>query len=87
MVGTGRLSLNLMEAHASVRPLQRFNIWGRSAANAEKTAEEARALGLDAHAVTDLERAARQADIISCATLSTEPLIRGEWLKPGAAKE
>lgn len=84
MVGTGRLSLNLMEAHASVRPLQRFNIWGRSAANAEKTAEEARALGLDAHAVTDLERAARQADIISCATLSTEPLIRGEWLKPGA---
>lgn len=84
MVGTGRLSLNLMEAHASVRPLQRFNIWGRNVSNAEKTAEEARALGLNAHAVTDLERAARQADIISCATLSTEPLIRGEWLKPGA---
>lgn len=84
MVGTGRLSLNLMEAHASVRPLHRFQVWGRNAANAEKTAEEARALGLDAHAVTDLEQAARQADIISCATLSTEPLIRGEWLKPGA---
>ena len=84
MVGTGRLSLNLMEAHASVRPLQRFMIWGRNAANAEKSAEDARALGLDAHAVTDLERAARQADIISCATLSTQPLVRGEWLKPGA---
>ena len=84
MVGTGRLSLNLMEAHASVRPLQQFHIWGRNAANAEKTAEEARALGLDARAVTDLERSARQADIISCATLSSEPLIRGEWLKPGA---
>lgn len=84
MVGTGRLSLNVMEAHASVRPLRRFQVWGRNAANAEKTAEEARSLGLDAHAVTDLETAARQADIISCATLSSEPLIRGEWLKPGA---
>lgn len=84
MAGTGRLSLNLMEAHASVRPLRTFHIWGRNASNAEKTAEEARALGLNAMAVTDLERAARQADIISCATLSSEPLIRGEWLKPGA---
>ncbi|MBB4066912.1 ornithine cyclodeaminase family protein [Gellertiella hungarica] len=84
MVGTGRLSLNLMEAHASVRPLRHFHIWGRNAANAEKTAEEARALGLNAVAVADLERAARQADIISCATLSSTPLIRGEWLKPGA---
>ena len=31
----------------------------------------------------DLAEVARQADIISCATLSTEPLIRGAWLKPG----
>lgn len=84
MVGTGRLSLNVMEAHASVRPLRRFQIWGRNAANAEKTAEDARALGFDAHACSDLEAAARQADIISCATLSSEPLIHGEWLKPGA---
>lgn len=84
MVGNGRLSLNLMEAHASVRPLRRFHVWGRNIANAEKTAAEARELGLDARACTDLESAARQADIISCATLSTTPLIRGEWLKPGA---
>jgi ornithine cyclodeaminase len=34
--------------------------------------------------VADLEQAARTADIISCATLSNEPLIAGEWLKPGA---
>nr|WP_316651101.1 ornithine cyclodeaminase family protein [uncultured Gellertiella sp.] len=84
MVGTGRLSLNLMEAHASVRPLRHFHIWGRNRDNAEKTAAGARALGLNAIACTDLERAARQADIISCATLSSEPLIFGEWLKPGA---
>ncbi|MBB4954705.1 ornithine cyclodeaminase [Agrobacterium vitis] len=84
MVGTGRLSLNLIEAHASVRALDHISIWGRNAENAETTAAEARAKGFNAHAVTLLEEAVRQADIISCATLATEPLICGDWLKPGA---
>jgi ornithine cyclodeaminase len=34
--------------------------------------------------VTDLATAAREADIVSCATLATTPLVRGEWLRPGA---
>ncbi|MDQ0458470.1 ornithine cyclodeaminase family protein [Rhizobium paknamense] len=84
MVGTGRLSLNVIEAHAKVRSIREVSIWGRNTANAEKTAEQARELGFDAIAVTDLEKAARQADIISCATLATEPLIKGEWLQPGS---
>lgn len=84
MVGTGRLSLNLMQAHATIRPLTSFLIWGRNSGAAEKAAEEARQLGFDAKACTDLEHAVRNADIISCATLSQQPLIKGEWLKPGA---
>ena len=32
----------------------------------------------------DLESAVREADIVSCATLSATPLIRGKWLKKGA---
>lgn len=82
--GTGRLSLNLMQAHAAVRPIKRIHVWGRNLANAEKIAAEARGLGLPAEAVSDIEPAARQADIISCCTLSSEPLISGAWLKPGA---
>lgn len=39
--------------------------------------------GFKAKAVTDLQAAVGQADIISCATLSTEPLIHGNWLRPG----
>ncbi|HYE37754.1 ornithine cyclodeaminase family protein, partial [Methylocaldum sp.] len=35
------------------------------------------------HPTTDLEQAVRDADIVSCATMTTAPLIRGEWLKPG----
>lgn len=84
MVGTGRLSLNLIEAHAATRPLTSFRIWGRNPVAAEKTAEDARKLGFDAKACTDLEGAARSVDIISCATLSQDPLIKGEWLKAGA---
>lgn len=84
MVGTGRLSLNLMEAHAAVRPLTSFTIWGRNADAAAATAQKAREIGLDAQPCDDLEQSAREADIISCATLSDEPLIKGEWLKPGA---
>jgi ornithine cyclodeaminase/alanine dehydrogenase-like protein (mu-crystallin family) len=81
--GTGRLSLNLMQAHAEMRPLRRIRVWGRNAEGAEKTAEQARSIGLSAEAVTDIEAAARSADIITCATLSSQPLIHGEWLKPG----
>lgn len=84
MVGTGRLSLNLMQAHSITRPLKRFFIWGRNPTKADETAKEAQALGIDAVIVDDLAEAARRADIISCATLSDTPLIRGEWLKPGA---
>lgn len=81
--GTGRLSLNLMEAHATGRSLKRIGIWGRDREKTKRTAGEAQALGLNAQPVTDLEAAVRSADIISCATLSNTPLIQGDWLKAG----
>ena len=84
MTGTGRLSANLIEAHKAVSPLEKVYVWGRDLAKATETARRAEALGLEATATDNLEAAAREADIVSCATLSTEPLIRGEWLKPGA---
>ncbi|WFU01848.1 ornithine cyclodeaminase family protein [Rhizobium sp. CB3171] len=82
--GTGRLSLNLIQAHAEGRELTRIGVWGRDRDKAQQVADDARAFGLDVQAVTDLEAAARSADIISCGTLSNTPVIQGEWLKPGA---
>lgn len=84
VVGTGRLSVNLIEAHSRVRPIRAVSVWGRDRKKAERAADEARALGFAVEVAVDLESAARQADIISCATLSRAPLIRGEWLKPGS---
>lgn len=83
MVGTGRLAPMLIEAHAAVRPISRVQIWGRQPAKAEALADHYRDR-FDCEVVEDLESATSTADIISCATLSTESLIRGDWLSPGA---
>lgn len=84
VAGTGRLSVNLVAAHSAVRPIRAVSVWGRDAAKAAATVRELADLGIKAEAANDLEEAARRADIISCATLSSEPLVRGAWLKPGA---
>lgn len=84
VVGTGRLSVNLIEAHSRVRDYTRVMIWGRDKEKAERAAAEARDLGYPVGVASDLEAAACEADVISCATLSRSPLIRGSWLKPGS---
>jgi len=83
MVGTGKLAPMLIEAHAAVRPIRKVRIWGRNPDKAAALAERFRDR-FDCESVTSLEIAVPDADIISCATLSTEPLIRGEWLQPGS---
>lgn len=84
VLGTGRLSLNLIEAHCSQRPIRKVLIWGRNIEKAETTARLAAHLADEVAAVSDLETAVASADIISSATLSTTPIIQGKWLKPGA---
>ena len=83
IVGAGKLSLNLIEAHSEVRQITSVKIWARRTEQAEAIADAASARGFNAITVTDLETEARQADIISCCTLSREPLIKGDWLRPG----
>lgn len=84
MVGAGALAPHVIDAHAAVRPLRRIGLWNRTPARAEALLRDREWPGLDVNVVTDLEGAAREADIISCATMTREPLIRGEWLKRGA---
>lgn len=84
MVGAGALAPHLVRAHAAVRPIARVTLWNRTRARAVATAFALNAAGIEASIADDLEPAVRDADIVSCATLATEPLIRGAWLKPGA---
>ncbi|MGJ7570747.1 ornithine cyclodeaminase family protein [Variovorax sp. RB2P76] len=86
VLGTGRIARMLPAAHASVRPIDEVRVWNHRPEGAETLAAQWRAEGWNARAVAgpDLEAAVRQADIVSCATLATAPLVRGEWLAPGS---
>lgn len=83
MVGTGVLAKHLIGAHATARPIADVKVWGRSPEKAEAVAESLNSEKLRVTATTDLEAAVAEADIISAATPSLEPLVLGAWLKPG----
>jgi ornithine cyclodeaminase len=83
IVGAGRVAALLTEAMRAVRPITRVTVWNHRAAAAERLAAQLREQGIGAHACTDLQAAVQQADIVSCATLATTPLIHGAWLRPG----
>jgi ornithine cyclodeaminase len=84
VIGAGALSPFLAKAHSAIRPIKTIRIWNRTAANAEKVAAQLRAEGLAAEAATDLDAELATADIVSSATISTSPLVKGARLKPGA---
>jgi ornithine cyclodeaminase/alanine dehydrogenase-like protein (mu-crystallin family) len=83
MVGAGALAPYLIRAHASVRPIREVMIWNRNPAGAERLAQSFAGAAFAVRAVSDLEAAARTADLISTATISSEPLVHGAWLAPG----
>lgn len=85
LVGAGALGPHLVRAHCAVRPsVRRVRIWNRTASRAEAAAAELKTeLGLDVASTADLEAAVRAADIVTCATMATTPLVRGAWLRPG----
>lgn len=86
MVGAGALAPHLVEAHCAVRPIRKVLWWNRSPGTLKHAIELMQALLPEVafQAVDDLAKAVGAADIVSCATMATDPVIRGEWLKPGA---
>jgi ornithine cyclodeaminase len=83
IVGSGHVAGLMAEAWKAVRPIDSVAVWNVRPAGAERLAAELRAQGIAAAATTDLEAAVGAADIVSCATLSATPLVRGAWLRPG----
>lgn len=83
VIGAGALAPFLARAHAAVRPISTVRVWNRTATNAEKVAAELRAGGVEASVADDLDAAVADADVISAATISTVPLVRGAKLRPG----
>lgn len=79
IVGAGTVARSLVEAYSALFPAARFEVWNRSTAGAERLAKAKP----NVTPVPDLEAAVRSADIVASATMSTEPVLRGEWLQPG----
>lgn len=83
VVGSGAVASLAAHAYSAIRPVKKVLVWNVRPAGAETLAAALRDDGFDARAVTDLATAAAEADIISCATLATTPLLHGTWLRPG----
>lgn len=79
IIGAGTVGRSLREAYGAGFPGAEFTVWNRTRVNAEKMAEEYE--GLDV--ADDLEAAVKEADIITSATMVTEPNLKGAWLQPG----
>lgn len=79
IIGAGTVARSLREAYGSAFPEARFMIWNRT----PEKAEELATAYPNTLVASDLETMVRLADIITCATMSRTPVIRGEWLQAG----
>jgi ornithine cyclodeaminase len=83
VVGAGRVASLLPAALAAVRPIEQVQVWNHRSDRARTLARSLCEQGWRAEATDDLHQAVQHADVVSCATLATQPLIRGEWLQQG----
>jgi ornithine cyclodeaminase len=83
MIGTGALAPNLIKAHAAVRPISEVLLWGRSNEKAKALAKSLNTEAMECRAVRSIDEHLGEVDLISCATLSPTPLVKGTLLKPG----
>lgn len=87
VVGTGALAPYVALAHCTVRPICRVTVAGRHEARARETGAQIRSLvggAVEINIATAFDKVVPAADIISCVTSSTQPVLAGKWLRPGA---
>lgn len=79
IVGAGTVGRSLRQAYGAAFPQATFTIWNRTTAKAEAFATEFPGMQV----AEDLETAVKAADIVTSATMVTEPILKGDWLQPG----
>jgi len=85
LLGTGVQALTHLEAMAHARRLRRVRAWSRSPDHVRAFAQRAaRSLGLAVQAAASAREAVEGADLVCTVTSSREPVLKGEWLAPGA---
>jgi ornithine cyclodeaminase len=82
--GTGLQAESHLRALTLVRPFREILLWGQSAERARELAERmSEELGQTIITVADGWEAAGRADVICTVTSSAEPVLLGDWVKPG----
>lgn len=84
LLGAGRVGSLIPYAYREVLPIEEVQVWDINPVATQRLVAQLNQDGIAARAVVDLAQAAGWADIVSCATLSTEPVVKGAWLKPGS---
>ena len=84
LLGTGALAADMIRAHASIRKLKTIYAWGRNLQKAEVLASHLKKEGYPVIAVEDKDTIIPQVDIISTATMSSQPIIDGTLVRSGS---
>ena len=83
MIGTGALAPNLIQAHASIRPIETVYVWGRDYSKALSLSQKFKNASFQVQPIKAIKDKISDVDIISSATLSKTPLVLGKYLQPG----
>lgn len=78
LLGSGVQAEAHLRALSRVRNFEEIRVWSRNPAHADRFAERHRAKAVTA------EAAVRGTDVVVTATNALEPILKGDWLKPGA---
>jgi ornithine cyclodeaminase/alanine dehydrogenase-like protein (mu-crystallin family) len=83
LFGTGVQAVTHIDAVACARDIREVVVWGRDAEKTRRFAKEQSArVRADVRATDDPAEAAG-CDVVSMVTAATQPVLKGEWLKPG----
>ena len=85
VMGAGAQAAPHIRYHLAARPsIRRVLVWNRTPDAAERLAASVSFPGVTITAMRDAEAAVRAADVVACLTASTEPILKGEWLRAGS---
>jgi len=83
VLGTGSLSVPLVQAHTDTMRFKNVLVWGRQFYKAQLVVNQLRELGIEVHAMGDLHKTLAMSDVVAVATTATEPFLKAAWVRPG----
>lgn len=83
LIGAGGLASAHVEAIRCVLPIDQVRIWNRSSERSDRLAAQLREEGLDVVVSLQPRDVVEWADVVCTLTPSREPIVRGEWFRPG----